>query len=128
MEFLYSVVLTLLLFSLVLIIFFQSQNDLSALSSAVEAKRVCHAIAGQISVVAAAGDGTAAVLRMPDTIYAGNYTVFVSAPNRSVSVSYQGIGGGCRFTTTSVSNGTSGRFYINKDTAIRNVNGVVVIG
>ncbi|VVC00892.1 Uncharacterised protein [uncultured archaeon] len=128
LEFLYAIGIELLLFAVILMLFVQSQEDVAALSSSMEARRICQAMAGQISAISTAGDGASAPFELPPSLYSGAYTAYVAAANRSLTISYGTRLAGCTFTTTSVSNGTSGSFFIANSTVIKNVNGGVVIG
>ncbi len=129
-EFLYATGLALIFFSVSMVIFYQTQNDAASLSAAADGRRVCNAIAAQISAVADAGDGASAELYVPQLAEEGNYTILVTGHNRSISVSRGSWGTGCLFSTSSVSNGTSDTFYIDyrNGTGIRNIGGGVLIG
>jgi hypothetical protein len=128
LEFLYAVAMVLLVFAMSTVLFYQSQQDSAAITAFTQSKLVCQAVSSRISAVAAGGDGTVSAFSLPLVAGGTNYTIFVSGQNRTVSVSYQGGGTGCLFSTSNISNGSSGSFYIAGDTPIRNVNGGVLVG
>jgi len=128
LEFLYSVGAVLLVFSIASLLFFQSQQDVTAIEGYTQAKLACQEVSGRISAVASAGDGTASALSLPLVAGSRNYAVFVSGQNRTVSVNYHAGGVGCRFATSNVSNGSSQSFYVANDTILRNVKGGVLFG
>ena len=128
LEFLYCVGAVLLVFTMSALLFYQSQQDATAIGGYTQAKLACQEVAGRISAVAAAGDGTSSALSLPLVSGSRDYAVFVSARNRTVSVSYSGRGVGCRFATSNVSNGSSSSFYVANDTVLRNVGGGVLFG
>jgi hypothetical protein len=111
-----------------LLIYYQGQEDAANLGQYVEAERVCHETAMQISAVVSAGSGTEAAFLRPQIVAARNYTLRVSGSDRSASVEIGGKTAFCRLATSNISNGTHASFYINQDTTIRNVGGGVVIG
>ncbi len=127
LEFLYCTSAVLLLFSMVLLVFFESQQDSAALFAYAESQRLCHAIASQISAISAAGDGTVASLSLPSALGSLNYTAYVSGQNRSLSINYGAQGTGCSFSTSNITNGSSSAFYLSNGAAIRNVNGGLVV-
>ena len=118
-----------LIFAMSALLFFQSQSDAGSLSSFLEASRACHEIAAQITAVDAAGNGTVAALRFPESV-GGNYSyeVFVAGANRSLAVKYGAQGTGCPLPVASITNGTGAAFYMNisNSTARNNGAGVVV--
>ena len=120
------------IFLVVILISYQAQSDIAALSADLEAKRICHELAFRISAVDAAGNGTVASLGMPEKIAGSNYTVFVSGPGRSLSVSYGKGAAGCPLSTSSIANGTgigsANRFYIDENKSLINTGQGVVIG
>jgi hypothetical protein len=118
----------ILLLVISMMIYYQSQNDAAALSAYAESQRICHEIAIQLSAVDAAGNGTAAVLRMPIPLTGANYSVFVTGANRSVAVSYGAQGTGCYFSTSNISSGNASSFWITGDILISNIDGGVVVG
>jgi uncharacterized protein (UPF0333 family) len=128
LEFLFSVGMVILIFAMAALVFFQSSTDAGALSLHLDSKRVCHEIAAQISAVDAAGNGTVAALKLPLTVGGLNYSIFISASNRSISINYGEQGTACALSTNAVSNGTSGSFYItvNGSIATNNGGGIVV--
>ena len=128
LEFLYAVAMVLLVFTMTSVLFYQSQQDSAAITSYTQSQMVCQAVASRISAVAAGGDGTVSFFSLPLVAGGTNYTIFITGKNRTVSVSYQGGGTGCLFSTSNISNGTSGSFYIQSDTPVRNVNGGVLVG
>lgn len=127
-EFLYATGLMLLLFTISVLLYLSSQSDLTALSSHVEARRICTEIAAQIAAVDAAGSGAEATLRLPPALAAANYTVYIMGVSRSVSVVYGGQGVGCRIPTSNVTYGGQASFNLTQDARIRNVDGGVVLG
>ncbi len=129
LEFLYSMGIVLFIFVAAAAFFSLASADLAALSGFSEARRSCHEIAAQISTMANAGDGASSLLLLPAGLSRQNYSVYVSGPNRSISVWLSGSGAGCRIMTSSVSNGSSGNFYLSANSSIlRNAGGVVVVG
>ncbi|MCX6773238.1 MAG: hypothetical protein NTV88_05750 [Candidatus Micrarchaeota archaeon] len=128
LEFLYAVAMVLLVFTMSTVLFYQSQQDSTAITSFTQSKLVCQAVASRISAVAAGGDGTASIFSLPLVAGGTNYTIFISGKNRTVSVSHQGGGTGCLFSTSNISNGSASSFYIASDTPIRNVQGGVLVG
>ncbi len=124
LEFLYSAFLSLAFFAVVLAVFYQSQADAASLAASAQARRICTALALQIGKAAAAGEGASSPLVIP--AFDQNYTLFVVAPNRSISVSYQGGGAGCSITTSNVSNGTAYMFVVGNASTLRNYGGGVV--
>jgi len=128
LEFLYAVGMALLVFSVAALLFFQSQQDETAIDSYLQSNLACEAVAGRISAVAAGGDGTVSYLLLPLVGGRLNYTVAVSAVNRTVSVGYGTNSVGCRFSTSNVSNGSSSSFFVTNNTLVRNINGGVLVG
>ena len=127
-EFLYCTGLAILIFTMVAIIFYESQVESNALSAYVESQRICHEIAAQVSVIATAENGTQALLLRPQALSSQNYTVLVSGQNRAIVVQYEQRGTTCMLATTSVSNGTNSTFYITGDVLVRNDGRGVVFG
>jgi hypothetical protein len=131
-EFLFLISIMAAIFVAITLVSYQAQSDAAALSADFEAKRLCHEVAFRISEVDAAGNGTVASLSMPEKIAGSNYTVFVSGPDRSLSVSYAKGVAGCPLSTSSIANGTgigsSGRFYIQGGESLRNIGQGVVVG
>jgi len=117
-----------LVFTLALLLYYESQLDVASLSAYSDSHGICRQIATHLSAVQAAGSGMEAVLRRPMAVSGGNYTVFVSGPNRSISVSYGGQGAGCSLALSNITNGSSASFYIEGDVRVRNVDGGVVVG
>ncbi len=128
LEFLYATGFMILLLVISTLIYYQSQAEATALSAYAESQRICHEVAIQLSAVDSAGNGTAAVLRMPVPLSGANYSVFVTGANRSVAVLYGTQGTGCYFSTANISNGSASSFRISGDTVVRNVDGGVVVG
>lgn len=131
LEFIFSVAFSLAFLAITMLVYYQGQLDAASFSEAADAKRVCNAIASQITKTAVAGNGASALLFLP---VAKNYTINISAPNRMLSVSYGNAVAGCSFATNNVSNGVSSSFgfvpsYLNgtPNNTIRNVNGSVQI-
>jgi hypothetical protein len=131
-EFLFLMSIMTGVFLIVTLVYYQAQSDIDSLSADFEAQRVCHELAFRISAVDAAGNGTVAGLGMPEKIAGSNYTVFVSGPGRSISISYAKGVAGCPLSTSSVSNGTgigsADRFYIDRGKSLRNIGQGVVVG
>lgn len=127
-EFLYCTGLVILLFAMVAIIFYESQEESGSLSAYVESQRICHEIAAQVSAIAIAGNGTQAVLLRPRSFSSQNYTVLVSGQDRAISVQYLQRGTTCMLATSNVSNGTDSTFYITGDVLVRNDGRGVVFG
>jgi len=104
-------------FLIIVLISYQAQLDTDVLSARLEAQRVCHELSFKISTIDSAGQGTSSSLGMPERIAGSDYMAFVSAPDRSISISYSKGIAGCRLPISSVTNGTgagsSDRFYIN---------------
>ena len=128
LEFLYTVSLMVLVMTMCMLIYFQSNSDAAALSAYSESRRICQAVAAQISAVDAAGDGASMLLKRPASLADRNYSLYVVGPNRSIAVSYGSQGTGCLFSTTNISNGYSSTFFITSDSIVRNVNGGVLVG
>jgi hypothetical protein len=128
LEFLYTVSFMVLVMTMCMLIYFQSNTDSAALSAYSESRRICHAVAAEISAIDAAGDGASALLKRPASLAGKNYSVYVMGLNRSIAVSYENQGTGCLFSTTNISNGNSSTFFITRDSIIRNVNGGVLVG
>ena len=128
LEFLYATSMMLLVFAVVALLYYQSQSDSAILSSYAEARRICHLVASQISSVAASGDGTSALLGLPDSLGGRNYSVFLSGQNRTVTVVYAEQGTTCPLSVANVTNGTSSSFYLLNGTSMRNSFGGVVLG
>jgi uncharacterized protein (UPF0333 family) len=128
LEFLYTASLMLLVFGIVMIIFYESQSDAANLAAYTESQRICHAVAAQVDAMDSAGDGASSVFSRPYSLSGQNYSVYVSGPNKSVSIIYAGQGTDCLFSTSSITNGSSATFYIAQSALIRNVNGGVVVG
>src|SRR3989344_446840 len=112
LEFLFSAGLALFVFSIAMLLFIQSQSDAAAMGAYTESKLICQQVSATISAVASAGDGAASRLELFTVSGGRSYLVFVSAANKTVSVSYSGAGVGCRLTTGNISNGSSGSFYV----------------
>jgi hypothetical protein len=125
-EFLLCTVLALSVLVIAVLIYYQWQEEAAVLGEYVEAKRICHEVAMQISSVISAGSGTRAVLFRP--LAEQNYTVYVSATERAAVVRLGGQTAFCQLATSNISNGTHRYFYISQDTTIRNEMGGVVIG
>jgi hypothetical protein len=108
--------------------------DISALSANLEAQRVCHELAFRISSVSSSGEGTATGLGIPERIMNNNYTIFISGPDRSISISHAMGLAGCPLATSGISNGTgigsSDKFYINggEQKSLTNSGQGVVVG
>ncbi len=116
----------MLFFVMILVVYYESQLDALNLSSSAAARRACNAIAAQVNNMAAAGANASAPLFIPESGL--NYTIFVSAANRSVSISYGSGGAGCGISTANVSNGTDYSFFVRRGAMVGNVDGGVVIG
>jgi len=103
-------------FIIIVLVSYQGQMDISALSSDLEAQRVCHELAFRISTVSSAGEGTSASLEIPEKLAGNNYTIFVSGPERTISISHTRGLAGCPLPTSGIYNGTgagsSDMFYI----------------
>ncbi len=127
-EFLYAVGMMHLVFETSAALFYQSQPDASAATAYTDSQIVCQAAAGRISAVASAGDGAALAVQLPLIEGGSDYKVFVSGPNRTVSVMYAGGGSGCRFVTSNVSNGSSSSFFMANNTVMWYVKGGVLVG
>gem|GEM_PF-3109858 len=132
-EFLFLMGIMAAIFVIVTLVSYQAQSDTAALSADFEAQRLCHELAFRISAVDAAGNGTAAGLGMPERIAGSNYTIFISGPDRRLSISYAKGVAGCPLPTSSIANGSgagsAGKFYIygNKSKSIRNIGQGVVV-
>ena len=109
-----------------MLIYYQAQDEAAVLSQYVESQRICHEVAMQISAAVSAGSGTQAALLRP--LAAQNYTIYISASERTAVVALGGQAAFCNLATSNVSNGTHQLFYISQDTVIRNEDGGVVIG
>jgi hypothetical protein len=125
-EFLYTMVFMLLLFTAVLVIYGMAQGDLVEISQGSEFRAACHAAASQISAIASSGSGTAAVLSLPEA--KTQYTVYVSGSDRTVIVAAWERMASCRISTTNVSNGTASSFSVADGARMANINGGVVFG
>jgi hypothetical protein len=115
-EFLFLIGIMSTIFLIIVLVSYQGQLDISSLSSNLEAQRVCHELAFRISSISASGEGTIAGLGIPEKIAGNNYTVFISGPDRGISISHIGGLAGCPLPTSGISNGTgagsSDKFYI----------------
>lgn len=127
LEFMYAVGVVLLVFTMSALLFYRSQEDAAAIGGYLESQLACQQVAGMISAVASSGDGTSAYMQLPLVSGGLEYSVFVSAANRTVSVAHRGRGVGCRMTTSNVSNGSSGSFYVGNHSMVRNVDGGVLV-
>jgi hypothetical protein len=125
-EFLYTMVFMLLLFTAVLVIYGVAQGDLVEISQGSEFRAACRSAASQISAIASSGEGTSARLSLPEA--ATQYSVFVSGSERTVSVTAWEKIASCRISTSNVSNGSSSSFSVSDGTRMENINGGVVFG
>ena len=125
-EFLYTMVFMLLLFTAVLVIYSLAQSDLMEISQGSEFRAACHSAASQISAIASSGEGAAAALSLPEA--ATQYTVYVSGNDRTVNVAAWERIASCRISTSNVSNGTARSFSVSDGTRMANINGGVVFG
>lgn len=128
LEFLYTSSFMVLVMVLCSIIYYQSSLDAANLAAYAESKRICQSVASIISAVDAAGEGTVAYFRRPASLADRDYTIYVMGPNRSIAVAYAAQGVGCLFSTTAISNGSASSFNITADSAIRKINGGVLVG
>jgi len=111
---------------IVMLIYYQGQEEAAVLGEYVETQRICHEVAMQISAVVSAGSGTEAMLLRPLAVQ--NYTIYISASDREAIVTLGGKMATCMLATSNISNGTHSTFYISQSTQIRNEGGGVVIG
>ena len=120
LEFLYATGVAMLVFTMALMVYYQSQGEASALFAYVDSQRICHAIASQISAVDSAGAGTIAPLELPGSLAYSDYNIYVSGKDRSLSIQYgsqdTSQGTSCLFSSSNISsntsNGSASSFYI----------------
>ncbi|MCX8175137.1 MAG: hypothetical protein N3E51_02940 [Candidatus Micrarchaeota archaeon] len=127
LEFLYTASFIVLLFSVMLLLYLQAQQEQESLSRAAEARLVCHRIAAQLSAIATAGDGAKAELVLPPSVGGRAYSAHVAADNRSITVSYEGGAEGCGSFTSNIESGGSKKFQISQRATISNIGGKVVV-
>ena len=125
-EFLLCTGFAMSILVIVVLIYYQGQEEASILGQYVESQRICHEVAMQISAVVSAGSGTQSVLHRP--LAEQDYTLYISASDRAASVALGKQTAFCDLATSNVSNGTNQTFYISQDTLIMNKDGGVVIG
>ena len=125
-EFLYTMVFMLLLFTAVLVIYGVAQGDLSEVAQNSEFRAACTSAASQISAIASSGEGSVATLSLPDATT--QYNVYVSGSDRTVSVAAWERIASCRISTSNVTNGAARSFSVSDGTRMRNTNGGVLFG
>ena len=118
-EFMYTMLFMLLLFTAVLVVYGLAQGDLAGISQGSEFLAVCRSAASQISAIASSGEGTAAALSLPPA--KSQYTVFVSGGDRTVSVAAWEKVASCRISTSNVTNGTATAFTVHDGTRMANI-------
>lgn len=127
LEFLYATGVVLLVFTMALMVYYQSSQEASALFSYVESQRICHALASQISAIDSAGDGASAAIELPGSLANSNYTAYVSGDGRTLSINYGTQGSACMFSSSNITNGSAQSFYIQPGSTIRNSDGGIVV-
>ena len=125
-EFLYTMVFMLLVFTAVLVIYGIAQGDLTEISQGSEFRAVCRSAASQISAIAISGNGTVSALSLPGA--RTQYAIYVSGQDRTVSVAAWERLTSCKISTSSVTNGTSSSFTISEGTRMSNTGGGVLFG
>jgi hypothetical protein len=125
-EFLYTMVFMLLVFTLVVVLYGTAQGDLAEISRESEFRAVCRFAASQISAIAISGNGTSIALSLPKA--RTQYSIFVSGPDRTVSVAAWERLSSCRISTSSVTNGSSNIFAISDGIRMTNTGGGVLFG
>ena len=125
-EFLFCTGLAMSILVIVVLIYYQGQEEAVVLSQYIESQRICHEVAMQISAVVSAGNGTQAMFIRPRAEQ--NYTIYISASERTAVVVFGGQTAFCNLATSNVSDGTHQSFYISQNTRMRNEGGGVAIG
>lgn len=123
-EFLYSAVFMLCVFGISSMLFLLSQSDVSAFAWHAEAMSACRAASGQMASVASLGPGAYAVLSLPKL--SGNYSLRISGPMRTATVSGSERLVSCPLALSAVTNGTSEEFYAQDGSMMRNTGEVVL--
>lgn len=125
-EFLMATAVALLFFTVMLAFYFVGQNDISTMSRAVEARRICNEVSAQIATVTASGKGANAAFLEPRTSAFEVYEVHITGGTGAVSVNYENRGASCLTGIMNITNSTSlpvpssFRLYGTNDTAERN--------
>ncbi len=127
-EFLIMASFSVLLFSMVVLMYYGNISETQPLVKSLEANKICLTASSTIDAMAALPGNSTYRLNLSDKLDYGDYTIILAANSSQILVNYSGGISGCRFMAMNISNSTgSTLFEFSKNASLINNGGVITV-